>query len=150
MFHGNETTMRRFIEKAINQGNLHLIDEVVHPNYVYRSPNQTLHGPQALRDLFTAYRAAFPDLYLEIDELLAAGDRILIRFTLSGTHQGEFMGTAATGRRMKVNGTTFSRFEAGRIIEEWELLDELTLTRQLGIAPVQSPTNPQQRGQTNA
>ncbi len=133
MLLSNETTMRRFIEQVINNGDLPVLDEVIHPNYVYRSPDQTLQGPEALRDLFIAYRAAFPDLHLDIEEVISAGSKTVISFTLSGTHEGEFMGIASTGRQMKVSGIILSRFENGKIIEEWELLDQLTLFKQLGI-----------------
>lgn len=71
MFNSNETTMRRFIEKVINQGNLHLVDEIVHPDYVYRSPNQTLHGPQALRELFTTWGFFRADLLLDCVNCIA-------------------------------------------------------------------------------
>lgn len=133
MFLSNEKTMRRFIEQVINNGDFPVLDEVIHPNYVYRSPDQELHGPEALRDLFTAYRTAFPDLHIEIEELVSSGNRTVISFTLSGTHEGELMGIAATGRQVKISGMTLSHFENGKIVEEWELLDQLTLFQQLGI-----------------
>ena len=133
MFQSNEKTMRRFVEQVINNGDFPVLDEVVHPNYVYRSPDQILQGPEALRDLFTAYRAAFPDLHVEIEELVSAGDRTVITFTLSGTHEGDLMEIAATGRQVKVSGMTLSHFENGKIVEEWELLDQLSLFQQLGV-----------------
>jgi steroid delta-isomerase-like uncharacterized protein len=136
MFQSNEKTMRRFVEQVINNGNYRVLDEVVHPNYVYRSPDQILQGPEALRDLFTAYRTAFPDLNVEIEELVSAGDRTVIAFTLSGTHEGDLMGIAATGRQVKVSGMTLSHFENGKIVEERELLDQLSLFQQLGVVPV--------------
>ena len=133
MFLSNEITMRRFVEQVINNGDFPVLDEVIHPNYVYHSPDQVLRGPEALRDLLTAYRTAFPDLHVEIEELVSTADKCVISFTLSGTHQGELMGIAATGRQVKVSGMTLSHFENGKIVEEWELLDQLTLFQQLGI-----------------
>ena len=140
MFLSNEKTMRRFIEQVINNGDFPVLDEVIHPNYVYRSPDQELHGPEALRDLFTAYRTAFPDLQMEIEELVSSGNRTVISFTLSGTHEGELMGIAATGRQVKISGMMLSHFENGKIVEEWELLDQLTLFQQLGIVSMHPET----------
>ena len=140
MFLSNEITMRRFVEQVINNGDFPVLDEVIHPDYVYHSPDQVLQGPEALRDLFTAYRTAFPDLHIEIEELVGAGNKTVISFTLSGTHEGDLMGIAATGRQVKVSGMTLSHFENGKIVEEWELLDQLTLFQQLGIVSIHPET----------
>ena len=133
MFPSNERTIRRFVEQVINNGNFQVLDEVIHPNYVYRSPDPLLQGPETLRDLFTAYRSAFPDLHIEIEELVSAGNKTVISFILSGTHEDDLMGIAATGRLVKVHGMTLSHFDNGKIFEELELLDQLTLFQQLGI-----------------
>ena len=133
MVQSNENTMRRFVEQVINNGDFTVLGEVVHPNYVHRSPDQLLQGPEALRDLLTAYRTAFPDLHVEIEELVSSGNRTAISFVLSGTHESDLMGIAATGRKVKVNGMILSHFEDGKIVGEWELLDQLALFRQLGI-----------------
>ena len=134
----NEVAIRRFIEEVINNGSLTVLDEVIHPEYVYRSPGQELHGREGLRGLFAAYRAAFPDLNVIINDLVIAGDKAALSFALSGTHEGDLMGISATGREMRVDGMTLSRFENGQIVEEWELLDQLSMFQQLGIEPVQS------------
>lgn len=138
MSHANESTMRRFVEEVINKGDFPLLDELVHPKYVYRSPDQEVHGREDLGSLLGAYREAFPDLHLTIDELLIAGDKAALAFTLSGTNDGELMGNPATGKQVKVNGVTLSRFENGKIIEEWELLDQLSMYQQLGIVSFSS------------
>lgn len=129
----NEKVMRRFVEEVINNGNYSVLGELLHPNYVYRSPDQELHGPDALVGLFTAYRTAFPDLHTEIDNLVIAGDKAVISFTLTGTHEGELLGIVATGKQVKVHGVVLSRFEDGKIIDEWEILDMLAMFQQLGV-----------------
>jgi steroid delta-isomerase-like uncharacterized protein len=129
----HEAAMRRFIDDVINKGDYSALNDLVHPDYVYRAPGQELHGSEAIQSLFEAYRAAFPDLYIYIDDLVATGDRIAMAFTLTGTHTGGLMRIDATGNRVKVNGTIFSRFEAGQIIEEWEVLDQFSLFEQLGV-----------------
>jgi steroid delta-isomerase-like uncharacterized protein len=132
--------MRRFVAQVINNGDFQVLEEVIQPNYVHHSPDQVIQGPEALRDLLTAYRTAFPDLHIEIEELVSAGNKTVISFTLSGTHEGDLMGITATGRQVKVSGMTLSHFENRKIAEEWELLDQLTLFRQLGIVSIQPET----------
>lgn len=135
-----ETTVRRFIEQVINQGDFLMLDEVIHPDYVHRSPDQALQGRQALRELITGYRSAFPDLHIELEELVDGGDKTVVTFTLTGTHQGQLMGIPATGGQVKVSGMILSRFEDGRIVEEFELLDTLSLLQQLGMVSIDPET----------
>lgn len=134
----HEAVMRRFIDDVVNNGDYSALKELVHPDYIYRAPGQELLGPEAIQSLFEAYRAAFPDLHIDIDDLVATGDRVVIAFTLTGTHTGELMGIDATGSRVEVNGTVFSRFESGQIVEEWEVLDQLSLFEQLGVLSLPS------------
>jgi steroid delta-isomerase-like uncharacterized protein len=125
--------MRRFIDDVVNKGDYSALKDLVHPDYVYRTPGQVLRGSKAIQSLFEAYRDAFPDLHIGIDELVAAGDRVALAFTLTGTQNGALMGIDATGKRVEVNGTVFSRFEGGQIVEEWEVIDQLSLFEQLGV-----------------
>ncbi len=136
MSHTNEETMRRLVEDIINNKHLSVIDEIIHPNYVYRTPGQELHGRQAIRDLFTAYHEALPDLYVKIDDMICSDNKAVLLFTLSGTHQNELMGIPATGKRVNINGMTCSHIVNGQIIEEWELLDQLTMFQQLGMVSI--------------
>lgn len=129
----NETVMRRFIDKVINQGDFSVLDELVQPHYMYRSPDQNLNGPEALKGLLAAYRIAFPDLHVRIDELVNGGDKVVISITLTGTHEGDLMEIPSTGKPVKIHGMILSHFEDGKIIKEWEILDMLTLFQQLGI-----------------
>lgn len=129
----HERTMRRFIDEVINRGDTSALDEIVHPDYVFRSPGEELRGREGLKALLDGYRAAFPDLRIEIDDLLVANDATVLEFTLTGTHRGELLGVSATGRRIKINGMVRSRFRDGRIAEEWEILDQLSLYEQLGV-----------------
>ena len=129
-----EAVMRRFIGEVINNGDYSALRDLIHPDYVYRTPGQELRGPQQIEDLFELYRAAFPDLHVQINDLVAAADKIAITITLTATHAGSLTGIDATGRRVKIRGSVFSRFAGGRIVEEWELLDQLSLLEQLGVA----------------
>lgn len=136
MYQANEETMRRLVNEVINNKRLAVIDEIIHPHYVYRTPGQKLQGRQALRELFSAYHAAFPHLYVKIDELICTENKAVLLFTLTGTHESEFMGIPATGKQVNINGMACSHFHNGQIIEEWELLDQLSLFRQLGIESI--------------
>jgi len=132
----NEETVRRLVDEVINERRLDVIDDIIHPDYVYRTPGEELPGREALRELFTAYHAALPDLHVNIDDLVCTEDRAVLVFTLTGTHENEFMGIPGTGKQLNINGMTCSRFHDGQIIEEWELLDQLTMFQQLGIVSI--------------
>lgn len=129
----NEATIRRFVNDVINNGDYSAMRDLLHPDYVYRSPDQELHGPDALENLFTAYRNGLPDLETSIDDLIVSGDQVLISITLRGAHTGKLMGIPATGKRLTVRGMVLSRLQDGKIVEEWEILDMLGMYRQLGV-----------------
>ena len=136
MSRANEETMRRLVDEVINNQCLAVIDHIIHPDYVYRTPGQELHGRQALRELLSAYQAALPDLHVKIDDLICTDNKAVLLFTLAGTHKNELMGIPATGKQVNISGMTCSHFDNGQIIEEWELLDQLTMFQQLDIVSV--------------
>ena len=136
MYQTNQEIMQRFVGEVINNRCLGVIEEIIHPDYVYRTPGEELHGRQALRDLFAAYNVAFPDLCVSIDDQVYTDDKAVVLFTLTATHENDFMGIGATGKPVNINGMICSRIENGQIIEEWELLDQLNLFRQLGIVSI--------------
>lgn len=133
MSDNNETTVRRFVNEVLNKGDYSAMQELIHPDYVYRSPDQELHGPEALESLLTAYRTGLPDMHTSIDDLVAAGDKVVISISLTGTHTGDLMGIPATGKEISIQGMVCSRLEDGKIIEEQEILDMLGLFQQLGV-----------------
>lgn len=126
-------TIQAWIGEAINGGNLAVVDELAHPKYVYRNPTEELRGAKAVKGLFAAYRTGFPDFHVHVNERVADGNRIAQAFTITGTHRGEFMGIPATGNTIKVHGVVISRFADGKIVEEWEVIDQLTFLQQLGV-----------------
>lgn len=132
----NERIMCRFVEEVINDKCLAVIDDIIHPDYVYRTPSQELHGRQDLKELFTAYQLALPDLNVKIDDLICTDHKAVLLFTLTGTHKDELMGIPATGKQVNINGIICSHFDNGQIIEEWELLDQLSLFQQLDIVSI--------------
>jgi len=133
MSDANEAVVRRFVNEVLNKGDYSAMRELVHPDYVYRSSGQELHGPEALEDLLTAYRTGLPDMNTSVDDLIVSREKTVISITLTGTHSGDLMGIPATGNKVNVHGMVISRLKDGKIIEEWEILDMLGMFQQLGV-----------------
>ena len=121
--------------EAVNQKNLDALEEVVasdvisHPTRLGQDP-----GLEGVKQLFSSLYAAFPDFHIDIEDMIAEGDRIVARVTGSGTHQGEFMGIAPTGNRVEFSVIDIARIVEGKIVEHWSNSDQLGLIRQLGVA----------------
>ncbi len=132
----NKALVRRVIEEAVNQGNLVVVDQLAASNYVYHEPTAgEVKGPEGLKKLITMYRHAFPDLRMTIDDQIAEGDRVVTRWRARGTHKGELMGVAPSGKPITVTGILITRFANGKFVEEWENYDALGMLRQLGAVP---------------
>ena len=132
----NKVIARRVIEEVINQKNLALADELFatdHVLYIVGSPD--IHGPEGFKQFFTMYFAALPDLHFSIDDVIAEGDKVIIRATILGTHQGEFMGIPPTGKQLTLTGMTINRIASGKIVESWSVYDALGMMEQIGVAP---------------
>ncbi|MCG8603746.1 ester cyclase [bacterium] len=127
--------VRTLIEEAFNKGNLSVLEEIIHPEYEYWSPDSELKGIGQLTELIQGYRGAFPDLAVQIDDLFSSNDRICAAITFMGTHQHDFMGIPATKKSVEVHGMVISRVKDNKIIEEKEILDNLTFFQQLGVVP---------------
>ena len=119
------------------KGNMDVIDEYVAPGYIGHDPSEPepIRGPQGFRAFIERYLAAFPDGRITVDEQFASGDQVATRWTGRGTHQGEIAGISQTGKEVTVNGLTFSRFEGGKLIEDWSNWDTLGMLVQLGAVP---------------
>ena len=91
-------------------------------------------GPQGYADFFGQMRAAFPDMKIEPIHLLADEDNVAFAYTLTGTHKGQFMDVAPTGKTIKVRGMQISKFKDGKMVERWGATDELGILKQLGAA----------------
>jgi steroid delta-isomerase-like uncharacterized protein len=133
----NKALSRRLLEEAFNKGNLDVIDELLATDFV--NHDAALPGPlvgiDAARASITGYRDAFPDLKITIEEQIADGDLVAMRWSARGTHQGELMGMAATGKQATVTGITIDKIVGGRIAESWTNWDTLGMMQQLGVVP---------------
>ena len=94
-----------------------------------------LRGPDVLKRMARMYRAAFPDLRITVDDVIAADDKVVLRWHSEGTHRGELAGLAPTGAHGSVTGISIDRWKDGKVIEAWAEWDNLGLARQLGAAP---------------
>ena len=118
--------------------NLDILDEVYASDLVWHEPDQDVHGLEEARHFVTMYKTAFPDLNVTVEDVISEGDSVVTRYTIRGTHQGEIEEFGPpTGRQMELQGITIHRIADGKIVEEWERYDNLSLLEQLGLAPEQ-------------
>ena len=132
----NKATFRR-LHDATNSGDLEricaTIDELVHPDAVVHTPLPIdATGPQLLKGAFARLLQAYPDLHITVEDLIEEGDRIASRNTVTGTHAGEHLGVAPTGRSVAYDEIFIVRFAGGRIAETWGVVDVLAQMKQLG------------------
>jgi steroid delta-isomerase-like uncharacterized protein len=127
---------------VFNQRNLDaLLDALYEFNAadaVWHQPDQDLQGLEEVKQWLARPFEAFPDLNASVEDVIAEGDKVAIRYTSRGTHQGETGGLGPpTGRQIELGGIAVQRFEDGKIVEFWDRFDNLSLLQQLGLAPEQ-------------
>jgi len=127
----------RFVEELFNRGNIGIVDEIFAPDFIEREqlPPGIPSGREGVKVLATMLRSAFPDFKATIDDILAEGDKVVIRMTWSGTQKDEFMGVPATGKRVSVGVIDIIRITNGKLVEHWGLMDSTSLMQQLGAIP---------------
>jgi steroid delta-isomerase-like uncharacterized protein len=135
----NKATFGRFHD-AVNTGDADLIsktiDEVVAPDMLFHAPvPMDVTGAQALKHVWAVLLRAFPDIHVAVEDVIAEGDKVVYRNTVTGTHQGEYRGLAPTGRSVRYNEIFIVRFAGGRIAEIWGVVDVFSQMRQLGAIP---------------
>ena len=132
----NKAAVRRFWE-GFNAHNPEVWDEVCTPNFINHDPSLPVPEAdlQTIKEVIGGLLAAFPDLNSEEEDLISEGDKIVVRRTFRGTHKGEFMGVAASGREVTFTGTFIDRLTGGKIDEQWAVFDALGLMQQIGGVP---------------
>lgn len=129
----NKNVIRRLYEE-INQGHVEILEELVADDLIEHEEFPGLESDKAgVIQFFRQLRAAFPDLRMTADDFVAEGDKVVIRGTMTGTHEGEFMGIEATGNRISVPFADFFRLEDGQIAEHWGATDTGVMMQQLGV-----------------
>jgi len=132
----NIAVLGRFIEEVINQGNLAAADEIVEESFVELDPLPgQRQGREGLKEIIAMMRAAFPDIHWVADETIASGEKVVTRFTWTGTHRGPFLGIPATGKHVTVKGVVIDRLSGGKMADSRILMDSLGMMQQLGVVP---------------
>jgi steroid delta-isomerase-like uncharacterized protein len=120
--------VKRWAEEVWNKGDLDKLPEFFTEDHLFHDPQFPKGGGiDALGNPVDSFRKAFPDVRVAIHEAISEGDLVAERFSMSGTHQGEFMGVAPTGRQVKATGMVFYRFSGGKVAEQWANWDALGL-----------------------
>ena len=131
----NKAIVHRFYEE-LNKGNLAVLDELFAADFVWHAPGGLeQYGAEATKKIHARVFTTFPDLHVTIEDMIAEGDKVVVRSTRTGTHRGEYRGIAATGRQVTWTWMSICRIEGGRIVEEWNEGDHLTLIQQMGVSP---------------
>jgi predicted ester cyclase len=120
----NKELLRRFYKEVYVDWNMALADQVLSPQFISHDwPAGGPRGPRAFRDYYSAIRSAVPDARYEVDDLIAEDDKVVVRWRLLGTHQGDFQGIAPTGRGIVLKGIAIYRVENGMLMERWVVSD---------------------------
>ena len=115
----NKVLLRQLFEQAIHRGNLAIVDEIFSNDFLDHSTPGQPAGPQGVKDYFISIRTGFPDMRVAIDDIIAEGDRVVVRTTWHGTHQGTYEGVPPTGRQVARTLIQIFRIRDGRIVDEW-------------------------------
>jgi len=131
----NKAIIRRWLEEGWTNGNLSVADELIDPDFIaHVAGGQAVpSGPDGVRQIVTAWRTGFPDGRMVIDDLIGVADKVVIRMTWRGTHQGDFYGIAPTNRQVSVTSIGIDRVVNGKIVEGWGEVDMLGMYQQLGV-----------------
>ena len=140
MLEENKAIHRRAVEEVWNQRKLNVIDEIFAADYVGHQPGgPDIHGPEGLKQFVTMHRTAFPDIQFTVEDQIAEGDKVVIRWKNTITHKGELMGIPPTGKQATQTGISFFRISGGKIVERWLNRDALGMMQQLGFKLVPPP-----------
>jgi steroid delta-isomerase-like uncharacterized protein len=133
----NKELVREMLEVMFNQGDVDGADEFMAPDFIEHEelPPGVPGGREGVKFLIGMMHAAFPDFKASIKDLIAEDDRIVIRMTWTGTHEGEFMGIPPTGNRISIGVYDILRIIDGMVVEHWGLMDNMAMMQQLGVMP---------------
>jgi steroid delta-isomerase-like uncharacterized protein len=130
----NRAVVKHFFNKGLNERNVSVLAELL-SDCVYHMPLVGELRGEAVKQFHAHLLAAFPDAQRTVEDQLTDDQNVVTRWTASGTHQGEFMGVAPTGKRVTITGISIHRIAHGKIVEEWQQWDSLGLMQQLGVVP---------------
>jgi len=130
----NKELVKRFWEE-FNKGNAEIFQELFSPDYAYYAPSNspTPMSREEIMEFMKTFFEAFPESIWSIEDLIAAGDKVIVRFIYRGTHEGEFLGIPATGNKVEMGGIIITRIENGKVVEEREDFDMLGMMMAIGM-----------------
>ncbi len=133
----NKALVRRFYEEVWNRGNLVVADDIFADDYMRHDlrPGNALSGPAGQKKIAGDFRAAFPDLHMTVDLMIAEGDMVMARWTTEGTNAGQWGDVPPTGKYARFSGVNIFRIAQGKVVELWNHRDDLGVMQQLG-API--------------
>jgi len=136
----NKAVARRVLEEAASQHKLELVDELLAPDYVLHDPaNPMVRDRETFKQFLGGHYTAFPDVKWTIEDVVAEGDKVVVRWTLTGTHQGPLLGIPPTGKQVSMWGISIYRIADGKVAEEWAVSDVMGFMQQLGVLPPPGP-----------
>lgn len=131
----NKEVVRRFFG-AINRQDLDGLEEVIGSDFLWHGRSMgEIQGADPFKQMVASFYAAFPDLNVELNELIAERDLVVARYTVTGTHEGELSGVSGTGKRIRWEGQPIYRIDGGKVAEVWFVEDSLGLMQQIGAIP---------------
>ena len=136
MSEANKQLMRRWFEQVWNQKNEAAIDEMFSSeglSHGFPEPDSVLHGPEGFKEIHRAFCGAFPDVHVTIEDVIAEGDKVLVRWHVAVTHLGDHLGMPATGKKASFPGASFDVIKDGKIVAGWNYMDMGQLYKQLGV-----------------
>ena len=134
MLEENKAIARRFLDELWNRSNFGLVDQLLASDYDGHS-STVIRGPEGAMEFVPRLRNAFPDFQFSILDQIAEGDKVATRWTIRGTHEGEFQGIPSSGKQIEMTGITIFRIANGKLIEGWTNEDVLGMLQQLDAAP---------------
>ena len=138
----NKEVIRAFTEEVLNHGRWERMNDLVKEDFIELDPLPgQQQGRQGLKDVLVGMRTAFPDMHWTIHEQIVEGDKVVTRFTWTGTHRDTFIGIPATGKPVEVKGVVIDRLEAGKMSDSRILMDTLGMLQQLGVIPAPPPAS---------
>lgn len=132
----NKAIVRGLLEEAYNQGNLDVIDEACAADYTWPMDDPQVHSSEEMKKHVAEVHTTFPDIHITAEDMIAEGDKVVTRWTIVGTHEGELMGIPPTGLQVTFTGILFGRIADNKLAGDWENFDALGLMQQLGVIPV--------------
>jgi steroid delta-isomerase-like uncharacterized protein len=133
----NKALVHQMVEEIFNRGNIGRADEFLSPDFVEHEelPPGMPQGREGVKQMTTMMRNAFPDFKATIEDIIAEGDKVVIRMTWSGTQKGEFMGVPPTGKSVSFGVLDIIRIAGGKFVEHWGQMDSMRMMQQLGAIP---------------